>query len=328
MNDINYDRRALIKPVIFGVEGPVASSKELELFGKHNPLGFIIFSRNIETPEQLQKLIMQLKATAFPRNDVLILIDQEGGRVARLKPPYWPEIPPAKEMGEMVITETLNRAKKIVYNHFRLCAYELMRCGINVDCAPLLDIYHEDADNGIGDRAFSSDPYEVSELGKEVARGLLMGNVFPIIKHIPGHGRANCDSHLELPVVDTPLEELKKTDFIPFKELSHLPFAMTAHIKYTDIDSENCATHSKKVIDLIRNEIGFKGLIFTDDLSMKALDGKNMIEKCRKSLDSGCDVLLHCNGNYDEMLEIAENVDYFSPEDRERYRDCWKALRQ
>lgn len=326
MKGFSYDRRDLIKPIIFGVEGTTATAKELELFEKHNPLGFIIFSRNVENPEQLKKLIMQLKAAVFPRNDVLILVDQEGGRVSRLNPPFWPKMPPAKDFGDMILLETLNRTQRHVYNIFRLCAYELMKCGINVNCAPLLDLLHDDAHDIIGDRAFSSDPFEVSELAKSVCKGLLMGNVFPMIKHIPGHGRATCDSHLDLPIVDTPLEVLKKTDFIPFKELSDMPFAMTAHITYTDIDPKNCATQSSKVIDIIRNEIGFGGLLFTDDLSMKALSG-SMKEKCEKSLQAGCDVLLHCNGEYDEMREIAENTDYFTREDRERYRECWKALR-
>jgi len=238
---MTFDRRDNIKPIIFGVEGLEAKPEELKLFEKHNPLGFIIFSRNVESPEQLTKLCSQLKASVFPRNDTLILIDQEGGRVRRLQPPEWADMPPAKHFGDMILTESLNRTKKLLYSTFRLSAYELMRSGINVSCSPLIDLYHKEAHDIIGDRALSADPYEVSELAKEVCRGLLMGNVFPIIKHIPGHGRANCDSHEELPVIDTPLEDLQKTDFIPFKELNDMPFAMTAHITYSDIDANNCA---------------------------------------------------------------------------------------
>ncbi len=321
-----FDRRSFIKPLIMGVEGLIATEKELELFNDHNPLGFIIFSRNIESLDQLRKLTMQLRSSLFPRNDVLILIDQEGGRVRRLKPEIFVNTPPMKEFGDMVLLETLNRVRKILNSHFRLVGYELMKCGINVNCAPLVDVFYENAHDIIGDRAFSSDPYEVGELGKEVCKGLLMGNVFPMIKHIPGHGRANCDSHEDLPIVDTKLEELRESDFIPFKALKDMPFAMTAHITYSDIDDKNCATQSKKVIDIIRNEIGFKGLLFSDDLSMKALKG-TMSERANKSLDAGCDVALHCNGNYEEMLELCENIDYFNAESREKYRNCWKALR-
>jgi beta-N-acetylhexosaminidase len=170
MNSKKYDRRDHIKPVIFGVEGKSLNSAEMEFFGTHNPLGFIIFSRNIEDPEQLRRLIMQVKATVFPRNDVLILIDQEGGRVARLKPPCWPEMPAARSFAEQIPFETLNRVRKLVYNNYRLCSYELRKLGINVDCAPLLDLIFEGADDIIGGRSFSSDPYEVSELARKFAR--------------------------------------------------------------------------------------------------------------------------------------------------------------
>ncbi|MDX1949839.1 MAG: beta-N-acetylhexosaminidase [Rickettsiales bacterium] len=321
-----FDRREQIKPIIFGVSGKVATADELELFNQHNPLGFIIFGRNIEEPEQLKRLIQQLKATIFPRNDVLVLIDQEGGRVARLKPPFWNEMPPAKYFGDMIEPETLARAKRSVYNHFRLCSYELKQLGINVNCAPTLDLYFDGAHDIIGDRAYSSDPYEVAELAKEVCRGLLMGNVFPVIKHIPGHGRAKSDSHLELPVVDVGLQSLRSMDFAPFKALSDMPFAMTAHIKYTAIDPIDCATYSSKVINLIRNEIGFKGLIMSDDLTMKALEG-SMATRAHKALNAGCDIVLHCNGDINEMKEICESVDFWNKEHREKFRNCWKALR-
>ncbi len=326
MDNPKYDRRDKIKPVIFGVEGKVLTAAEMELFSKHNPLGFIVFARNIENPEQLKKLVMQMKATVFPRNDVLILVDQEGGRVARLKPPYWSELPPARSYTENIHIETLNRVRKAVYNNYRLCAYELRKVGINVNCAPLIDVHFEGADDIIGDRAFSNDAYEISELGKEVCEAHLMGNVFPMIKHIPGHGRANCDSHKDLPVVDASLEDLRKIDFVPFKALNNMPFAMTAHIKYTAIDPDNCATQSKKVIDLIRNEIGFKGLLFSDDLTMHALKG-TMAERAKLSLDAGCDVLLHCNGNMAEMKEIAESIGPWSIGTKDRYHGCWDSLR-
>lgn len=321
-----YDRREHIKPIIFGISGKTATADELELFNQHNPVGFIIFGRNIEEPEQLKKLIMQLKATVFPRSDVLILIDQEGGRVARLKPPFWNEMPPAKYFGELIETDTLNRAKKAVYNHFRMCSYELKQLGINVNCAPTLDLYFDGAHDIIGDRAYSADPFEVTELAKEACRGLLMGNVFPVIKHIPGHGRAKADSHKELPIVEAGLHTLRNMDFVPFKELAHMPFAMTAHIKYTAIDHLDCATFSSKVISLIRNELGFKNILMSDDLTMNALEG-SMATRAQKALDAGCDIVLHCNGDLDEMKEICSAVDFWSNETRERFRNCWKALR-
>lgn len=321
-----YDRREHIKPLIFGVSGKIATADELELFNKHNPLGFIIFSRNIEEPDQLKKLVQQLRATVFPRNDAIILIDQEGGRVARLKPPFWQEMPPARYFGEMIETETLGRAKKAIYNHFRLCAYELKTLGINVNCAPMVDLFYDSADEIIGDRAYSADPFEVTELAKEACRGLLMGNVFPVIKHIPGHGRAKVDSHKELPVIEASLHTLRNTDFIPFTELNKMPMAMTAHIKYTAIDPVDCATFSSRVIALIRNEVGFKGLLISDDITMKALEGK-MATRAQKALEAGCDVALHCNGDFDEMKEICEAVDFWSKETRERFRNCWKSLR-
>jgi beta-N-acetylhexosaminidase len=320
-----FDRREQIKPVIFGVKGKVATADELELFNKHNPLGFILFARNIESPEQVKKLINQLRGTIFPRNDVLVLVDQEGGRVQRLTKPYWKIMPPAKYFGDLIKIEGLKRAKRILYTEFRMCAYELKRLGFNMNCAPMLDLSFPATDEIMGDRCYSADPFEVAELGGEVCRGLLMGNVFPVLKHIPGHGRAKADSHKELPVIDSSLEELEK-DFMPFKELSIMPFAMTAHIKYTAIDAENCATQSKNVIQFIREKIGFQGMIMTDDLSMHALTG-SFKSRVEKSLDAGCDIILHCNGDYNEMFEIAEATPYFEKLKREKYRACWKHLR-
>ncbi len=323
---LRFDRRDSIKPVIFGVAGKELTSEEMEFFGKHNPLGFILFSRNIENPEQVRRLVMQVKATVFPRNDVLVMIDQEGGRVARLRPPYWPEMPSARHFGEMIPLETLNRTKKHVYNNYRLCSYELRKLGINVNCVPMVDVLFDGADDIVGDRSFSTDPFEVSELAREVCDAMLMGNVFPVVKHMPGHGRANVDSHKALPVVTASIEELRAKDFVPFKALADMPFGMTAHIRYTAIDADNCATQSKKVIDIIRKEIGFKGIIFSDDLSMEALEG-NMKERAQRSLAAGCDALIHCNGNMDEMTQIAENIEYWDSSSRERYRSCWDSLR-
>lgn len=322
----NYDRRDFIKPVIFGVEGKEITAKEQQLFHDHNPLGFILFARNIDNPAQVKRLVGQLKATVFPRNDVLVMIDQEGGRVARLRPPHWPEMPALASFRAEIEMESFNRIKRQVHNNYRLFAWELRKLGINVNCAPVLDLLFDGADAIMGDRCFSSDPYEVSEIGREVCKGLLMGSCFPVIKHIPGHGRASCDSHKELPVVKASLNEMAETDFVPFKELADMPFAMTAHIKYPAIDPTECATNSEKVIYFIRKGIGFKGILFSDDLTMHALNG-SMKERANKALKAGCDAVLHCSGNFNEMKEIAENVDFWKAADRERFRDCWKHLK-
>jgi beta-N-acetylhexosaminidase len=322
----NFDRSEHIKPVIFGVKGLVATADEIELFSKNNPIGFILFSRNIESPEQVKKLIAQLVGTVQPRSDVLVLVDQEGGRVQRLNKPHWKPMPTARHFGQLIKTDGIHTAKRQLYTEFRVCAHELKKLGFNMDCVPMLDVDFTGADNIMGDRCYSSDPKEIAELGGEVCRALLMGNVFPVLKHIPGHGRAKADSHKELPVVDAPLDELIETDFVPFKELSIMPFAMTAHIKYTAIDAENCATQSKKVIDLIRNQIGFHGMIMTDDLSMHALEG-TFTERVQKSLAAGCEIILHCNGDFTEMVEIAEATPFMPKTVRDKYRACWKHFR-
>lgn len=326
MQDAKYDRREYIKPLIFGIEGLELNEREQELFSEYNPLGFILFARNIDNPKQVKKLVNQLNACVFPRKDVLIMIDQEGGRVMRLKPPYWPDMPPANSFQEHIEIDTLNRVRKLINSNYRICGYQLNQLGININCAPVLDLFFKDAHSIMGDRTLSADPYEVSELGKEVCKALLASNVFPVIKHIPGHGRANCDSHESLPIIDASLEELREKDFVPFKALSDMPFAMTAHITYSAIDQEHCATNSKKVIELIRNEIGFKGILFSDDITMKALNG-SMVDRAFAALSAGCDAILHCDGNYNDMVKICESTEYWQKADRERYRDCWKSLR-
>ncbi len=284
------------KPVIFGCAGKTLSKEEREFFTKHQPYGFILFARNIETPEQVKALVNELRSTV--KHHAPILIDQEGGRVCRLKPPHWPH-PPA--CGAF---ESAEEPEQAAYNSGKDIAMELSALGIDVDCAPMIDVRQKDAHDIVGDRAFSDNPEKVIKLGRAFMKGLQDGGVEPIIKHIPGHGRAKSDSHLELPVVDASLEELRKTDFAPFKALNEAPYAMTAHIIYKAIDPENCATQSKKVIDIIRNEIGFKGQLMTDDLSMKALTG-TFKERTKRSLAAGCDLILHCNGEMKEMLEIA-----------------------
>ena len=289
----------MVKNVIFGCSGKSLTNEERSFFESVQPFGFILFARNIENPDQVRNLIAEIKS-CVSHEFVPILIDQEGGRVCRLKPPHWPH-PPACGTFECTLDP-----EQAAYSAAKAIAKELVALGINVDCAPMLDVRQPDAHDIVGDRAFSSDPKMVAVLGKAFSEGLIEGGVSPVIKHIPGHGRAKCDSHEDLPVVSESLEELRRVDFYPFKQLNDAPFAMTAHIIYEAIDPVNCATQSKKVIDLIRNEIGFKGLIMTDDLSMKALKG-SFAERTKRSIDAGCDLMLHCNGDMKEMVEIAEN---------------------
>jgi len=293
---------APIKSGIFGLGGLALSEEEKHLFNKVNPLGFILFARNCESPAQVSKLVSDLKNLS-QRDDVLILIDQEGGRVARLKPPHWRAAPPAGVFSEMA-HHSLFEGQRATYMNARLIARELHALGINVDCAPLADVPVPGAHDIIGDRAFGDDPHQVSILAEAFARALLDGGVLPVLKHIPGHGRARSDSHEELPVVSESLQTLFASDFIPFKALIHLPLGMTAHILYTALDDKLPATLSPKVLDFIRHEIGFDGLLMSDDISMKALKG-NLGDLTKQSLDAGCDVVLHCNGKMEEMQVIA-----------------------
>lgn len=289
--------KTMIKPLIYGCSGKTLTSEEKDFFADQRPYGFILFGRNIENPAQVKKLVHELKS-CVPHKSLAILIDQEGGRVARLKPPHWPH-PPA--CGTF---ESAADPERAAYIAAKAIASELSALGINTNCAPMLDVRQKNAHDIVGDRAFSDNPEIVAKLGRAFMQGLKDGGVYPVIKHIPGHGRAMADSHHDLPMVNASLEELQKVDFVPFKALKDAPYAMTAHIVYSAIDADNCATQSKKVIKVIRNDIGYKGLIMTDDLSMKALTG-SFKQRARKSLDAGCDLILHCNGDMAEMKEIA-----------------------
>ncbi|MBE9476915.1 MAG: beta-N-acetylhexosaminidase [Proteobacteria bacterium] len=282
---------------IFGCEGPRLSAAEKRFFKSSDPWGFILFARNISDAAQVRALTSEIRDTVG--RNVPVLIDQEGGRVQRLRAPEWSEWLPPMEHA------LRNPDSGSVALRYRIIAAELHALGIDVNCAPMLDIATPDSHEIIENRCFGRDAETVAEMGRAAANGLLAGGVLPIIKHIPGHGRANMDSHFDLPVLDTPLTTLKSSDFIPFTQLSDLPMAMTAHIIYTDIDPDNCATQSTAVINSIRNDIGFDGLIMTDDLSMKALKG-SFADRTNASFSAGCDVVLHCNGVMDEMLQIAD----------------------
>ena len=314
------DSRRSVPPLaaIFGCAGTGLSSSEREFFRHCDPAGFILFARNIVSPDQVSALVEELRQAAG-RPDALVLVDQEGGRVARLKPPHWRAAPPQEIFGKLD-RDVAGRAAKL---NARLLADELRVLGINVDCLPLLDLRFPGAHDIIGDRAFGETVETVSRLGRAVCEGLLEGAVLPVIKHIPGHGRAHADSHLELPRVDTPRGVLEETDFAPFVELADMPVAMTAHIVYSDIDPVRPATTSPIVMgEIVRGFIGYDGLVMSDDLSMKALGG-SFSGRTADALKAGCDLVLHCNGDMDEMQQV---VDAALPLDAEGLRRYHRAL--
>ena len=291
---------------IYGCSATALSAAEKSFFREVQPWGFILFARNISDAGQVAALVGELRDTVDD-DKAPILIDQEGGRVARLKPPNWHARPPAARFGALHDTNP-EFAREAVYLNARLIAHDLASLGINVDCLPVLDVPIPGAHDVIGDRAFSTDPATVITLGKAQIEGLIDGGVLPVMKHIPGHGRAGADSHLELPRVAASVEKLSASDFVTFRSLDTCPIAMTAHVVYESIDPQRPATTSPKVIrDVIRGEIGFDGLLMSDDLSMKALDGSLSV-RAKQALFAGCDLVLHCNGDMDEMREVASVV--------------------
>ncbi len=276
-------------------------------------MGFILFQRNCETPDQVRALLAELRE-AVGRGDPPVLIDQEGGRVARLKPPHWPAYPAAAALAAL----GGERAREAVRLGARLIADDLAALGITVDCLPVLDIPVPGSDAVIGDRAYGDRPEPVAALGRAACEGLLAGGVLPVLKHIPGHGRGAVDSHLALPRVEAPRAVLEESDFAPFRDLADMPLAMTAHIVYTAFDAERPATLSRRVIDeAIRAGIGFDGMLLTDDLSMRALGG-SFAGRAAAALEAGCDLVLHCNGDMAEMTEVAGAVGPLSPAARAR----------
>ncbi len=291
---------------IYGCAGTSLSAEERDFFRDTQPWGFILFARNISDSAQVRVLIAQLRETVGDAN-APVLIDQEGGRVARLKPPQWKARPPAAHFGVLHAANP-EAAREATYLNARLIAHDLSELGINVDCLPVLDVPVSGAHDIIGDRAFAADPATIIALGRAQIEGLLDGGVLPVMKHIPGHGRAGADSHLALPRVSASAEELSASDFVTFRSLDQCPIAMTAHVVYESIDPQRPATTSPKVIrDVIRGEIGFEGLLMSDDLSMKALDGPLSV-RAKAALFAGCDLALHCNGDMEEMRDVASEV--------------------
>lgn len=295
-----------ISAAIYGCSGTALTENEAAFFKEMQPWGFILFGRNVETPEQLSRLVQELKA-CLDYAEVPVLIDQEGGRVRRLRPPHWPDYHSGRDIGECYRKDP-EKGLRAAWLQSRLMAFDLARAGITVDCLPVLDVPVEGSHDVIGDRAYSMIPDEVSIIGRAAAEGLMAGGVAPVIKHIPGHGRAGADSHKELPKVDASLEVLEASDFRPFLDVNDMPMAMTAHVVYEAIDPANPATTSETVIrDIIRGYMGFDGLLMCDDLSMHALSG-DFRDRTQSAFAAGCDVVLHCNGKMEEMAQVAKTV--------------------
>jgi len=308
---------------IFGCQGTELTDEERRFFTEAQPWGFILFGRNVADPEQVRRLVVDLRDCVGDAR-APVLIDQEGGRVARLAPPLWRERPPAGRFGALHASSAGN-AREAVWLNARLIANDLAQLGISVDCAPVLDVPVEGADAVIGDRAFAHDPSVVIDLGRAAIEGLLDGGVLPVMKHIPGHGRASVDTHKALTHITVAFEELSTSDFVTFRCLNDCPLAMTAHVIFDAIDAQRPATTSPKVIrEVIRGEIGFEGVLITDDISMDALHGTLSI-RARAALFAGCDIVLHCNGQMAEMREVAGEA---KPLQDQWLKRCEKALSQ
>ena len=301
---------------ITGVSGLELSAAEREFIRSERPWGFILFKRNVETPAQVTQLVQELRS-AVGEADAPVLIDQEGGRVQRLGPPHWPVYPPGAVFD---VLYDLDREAGLSAARLsaRLIAADLLDLGITVDCLPLADLPVPGADAVIGNRAYGTEPGKVAAIARAVTEGLEQGGVLPVLKHIPGHGRATADTHFRLPEVDTPVAELKRTDFAAFQPLADLPMAMTAHVVFSALDPAHPATTSATIIEqVIRGVIGFQGLLMSDDVSMNALAG-TIAERTRAIVTAGCDMVLHCNGNLDEMREVARETPELSGKALER----------
>ena len=299
------------RAVIFGCAGLRLEPAEYDFFRASNPLGFIVFARNCDSPGQLARLVADLRS-AVGRSDAPILIDQEGGRVIRMGAPHWRKPPAAGVIGAVAERDQAV-GRRAAWLNARLIAADLRHVGIDVCCLPVLDMQFAGASSVVGDRAFSADVENVAQLGRAAAEGLLAGGVLPVIKHIPGHGRATSDSHHALPRVDAPLGELEYSDFRPFRALNDMPIGLTAHVCYQALDADLPGTFSAKVIAAaIRGSIAFDGLLLSDDLSMQALSG-TLGERAGAAIAAGCDVVLHCNGQPEEMADIADTVVELSP---------------
>jgi beta-N-acetylhexosaminidase len=291
---------------ITGISGTELNDAEREFIRSERPWGFILFKRNIEMPEQVTTLVQELRAiTGDP--DAPVLIDQEGGRVQRFGPPHWPVYPAGAVFGTLY---EIDRGLGLTAARLsaRLIAADLIALGVTVDCLPLADVPVAGSDAVIGNRAYGTEPGKVAAIARAVTEGLEQGGVLPVLKHIPGHGRATADTHFRLPEVATSKAELERTDFAAFQPLADLPMAMTAHVVFSALDPAHPATTSATIIEqVIRGVIGFQGLLMSDDVSMNALAG-SIAERTRAIVTAGCDMVLHCNGNLDEMRAVARET--------------------
>jgi beta-N-acetylhexosaminidase len=296
----------MTKAFITGLAGTQLSSAERDFIRAERPWGFILFRRNIDTPAQVAALTNEIR-DAIGEVEVPILVDQEGGRVQRFRPPNWPLYPAGAAFGQLYdIDPALGlRAAQL---SAQLIADDLTKVGVTVDCLPLADVPVPGADDVIGDRAYGNEPKKVAAIARAVTEGLELGGILPILKHIPGHGRATADSHLALPVVNTPKNELESIDFAAFKPLANLPMAMTAHVVFSAYDAAHPATTSATMIEqVIRGLIGFQGLLMSDDVGMNALAG-SIAERSKALLAAGCDMVLACSGEPEEMHQVARET--------------------
>jgi beta-N-acetylhexosaminidase len=293
-----------VKAAVVGVAGRALEAHERALLREHAPWGFILFARNCADPDQVRALVDDLRATVA-RADAPVLIDQEGGRVARLRPPNWPARLPARRIGRLAERDRA-AGVEAAWLHARLIARDLTPLGISVVCAPVLDLAQPGRTLAIGDRALAADPELVAVLGQAMIEGFLAGGVLPVIKHLPGHGRAREDSHVGLPIVEADAEQMAGADWLPFRACRAAPFAMTAHVLYPALDPARPATLSPAIIGtVIRGAIGFDGALLSDDLSMGALSG-SLGERAAAACAAGCDIALHCNGKFGEMTEVLD----------------------
>ena len=313
-----------IKPVIFGCSGCTLTADELTFFKKVNPLGLILFARNIKDPFQLKTLIDSFRS-CVNRSDAPVLVDQEGGRVQRLKPPYWTKLPCAIDYGTMCLTDK-KKAVSAVKKHARILAKELLNIGITVDCWPCLDVQYRDH-NVMETRCYSNDPEIVAELAQISVDTALKNGLMPIVKHLPGYGRVIVDPHKKLPTVPASLKTLEQSDFYPFRQVDRPVWGMTAHVIYTALDKDRPATISPIVIRYIREKIGFDGFLICDDMAMGALASFGTpAEIANQVLSAGCDAVLHCNGILHDMEVIAESIPFLSNEAERRLKQAGDLL--
>ncbi|RMC32888.1 glycoside hydrolase family 3 N-terminal domain-containing protein [Paracoccus alkanivorans] len=301
--------------ILGGIAGISLTPDERDFFRSADPWGFILFARNVDNPEQLRRLTGDLRDAVG--RDAVVTVDQEGGRVQRLRAPHWREWPAPLDQAEA--------GARAMWLRYRLIGAELHDAGIDSDCAPALDVAQADTHPFLRNRCFGTDPARVAELGRAAADGLLAAGVLPIVKHMPGHGRAVADSHHDLPTVTASEEELNALDFAPFRALKDLPMGMTGHIRFAALD-EAPATASSRMVSIIRERIGFDGLLVTDDIGMNALSGTEP-ERAAASIAAGCDLVLHCNGDISTMEPVVAAAGAMSPE-AQRRADAALAMRQ